>query len=298
MRRGLWGLVPSAALLAALALTTASPVGAHASPDATCINNVALTAVDVLKQSVAPRRDVVQGEYDLATPKGSVSAAVHPTINVYFHVINKGTGLANGDIPQSQIDAQIAVLDNAYAPDFAFTLVTVDRTTNNAWYTATPGSTAEKQAKKALHKGGYADLNIYSNNMGGGLLGWATFPKMNPKPGKVLQDGVFILYSSVPGGSADPYNEGDTATHEVGHWLGLYHTFQGGCNQTGDRVDDTPKEQSPAFGCPIGRDTCTAPGLDPIHNFMDYTDDACMDHFTPGQFHRAGSIFQSIRLGT
>jgi hypothetical protein len=228
-------------------------------------------------------------------------AAVGGVIDVYFHVINKGSGIANGDIPDSQIAAQINVLNNAYATTgWSFNLVATDRTTNSTWYTAGPGTTAETQMKNALRRGTADDLNIYSANPGGGLLGWATFPSSyagNPK-----NDGVVILFSSVPGGTAAPYNLGDTGTHEVGHWMGLYHTFQGGCNKQattgGDLVADTPAERSPAYGCPVGRDSCKSiAGLDPITNFMDYTDDACMDRFSAGQDTRMDAQWTTYRAG-
>jgi len=232
---------------------------------------------------------------------GLIPAVTGGTIDVYFHVINKGTGIANGDVPESQIQDQIAVLNNAFMGfGWTFSLVSIDRTTNASWYTMSNGSAEEAEAKAALRRGTADDLNIYTANPGGGILGWATFPFQYA--GNPLDDGVVLLYSSLPGGSAAPYNLGDTSTHEVGHWLGLYHTFQGGCTdgRRSDLVSDTPAERSPAYGCPIGRDSCSHrrfPGLDPVQNFMDYTDDACMDHFTAGQDTRMDAHFTTYRYG-
>lgn len=244
------------------------------------------------------RQVAVFKENQKAANGGFETNATGGTIPVYWHVINNGSGIANGDIPNSQITAQLNVLNAAYASTgWSFSLVETDRTTNATWYTCS-GGTCETQMKNALRKGSADDLNIYSNNMGGGLLGWATFPSSyasNPK-----NDGVVILYSSVPGGTAAPYNLGDTATHEVGHWMGLYHTFQGGCVKKatgGDGVSDTPAEKSAAFGCPANRDSCPAiSGLDPITNFMDYTDDSCMDRFSSGQDTRMDSMFTTYRF--
>ncbi len=229
------------------------------------------------------------------------AARTSGTIDVYFHVINNGAGIANGDVTSQMISDQMAVLNAAYLnTGWSFNLVSTDRTTNGTWYSDCATSTTEVQIKNALRQGTADDLNIYTCNAGGGLLGWATFPSSyagNPK-----MDGVVVLYSSVPGGTAAPYNLGDTATHEVGHWMGLYHTFQGGCAKNasngGDQVSDTPAEKSSAFGCPIGRNTCTAiAGNDPITNFMDYTDDSCMDRFSTGQDTRMDNLFTTYRDG-
>lgn len=217
-------------------------------------------------------------------------------INVYIHVITDAAG--NGGPSQAMLNNQISVLNAAYAAaGWSFNVVSTDTTRNSSWYTMGYGSTAETQAKNTLRKGTAADLNIYLANIGGGLLGWATFPSdYNSKP---KMDGVVILTSSLPGGSAAPYNLGDTATHEVGHWMGLYHTFQGGCAKQatgGDGVADTPAERSAAYGCPVGRNTCAnIAGNDPITNFMDYTDDACMFEFSAGQVTRFGAQWTTYR---
>ena len=228
-------------------------------------------------------------------------AVTGATVNVYFHVINKGTGIANGDISTTMINDQINVLNAAFGPwGWNFNLVAVDRTTNATWFNECYSSaSAETAMKAALHQGTADDLNIYSANPSGGILGWATFPSSYASA--PTKDGVVLLYSSLPGGSAAPYNLGDTGTHEVGHWMGLYHTFQGGCARQatgGDGVSDTPAERSPASGCPTGRDTCTGsrfPGSDPITNFMDYTTDSCMFLFTAGQDARMDSMFTTYR---
>jgi hypothetical protein len=194
---------------------------------------------------------------------------------------------------------QIAVLNAAYADwGWQFQLLGTDRTTNAAWFANCYGNTTDITAMKtALRQGNAENLNLYSCNPSGGILGYATFPANYGTAAKL--DGVVLLYSSLPGGSAAPYNLGATATHEVGHWMGLYHTFQGGC-QGGDSVSDTPAEKSPAYGCPVSRDTCVGsryPGADPTTNFMDYTDDACMNQFSTGQSVRMNQQFETYRLG-
>jgi hypothetical protein len=234
---------------------------------------------------------------------GQIRKSGAVTIPVVFHVVNKGKGIPNGDIPMKMVIDQVAVLNAAYAgatgsdasnTPFRFALSNVDRTTNASWFEAGPGTAAEREMKTALHVGGPDVLNFYTNNAGGFLLGWATFPFWYA--GDPAMDGVVCLFSSLPGGSTVPYDEGDTGTHEVGHWLGLFHTFQGGCAANyNDFVADTPSERSPAFGCPGGRDTCPKPGLDPIENFMDYSDDPCMYRFTSGQSARMEALSLQYR---
>jgi hypothetical protein len=221
--------------------------------------------------------------------------AMNVSIPVWFHVIRDSNGL--GGVTSTQISNQLSVLNNAFrSAGMSFTNAGTTTTNNTSWYTASHGSTAERDMKNALRRGTATTLNFYINRPGGGLLGWATFPwsySGNPK-----MDGVVVLNGSLPGGSTTNYNEGDTGTHEVGHWLGLYHTFQNGCTSPGDSVSDTPFEASAASGCPTGRDSCPSlAGLDPITNFMDYSYDSCMNTFSAGQNSRMNSMWNSYRAG-
>ncbi|KAF4619258.1 hypothetical protein D9613_005392 [Agrocybe pediades] len=239
-------------------------------------------------------------EADFQANKVSVSAAkAFAPIEVYFHVIQGGSTLALGNVPDSQIQAQIDVLNEDYsASGRTFVLKNITRTTNSNWFKSVgPSTSLQTTMKNTLRVGGAATLNIYSvgfqSGSGSGLLGYATFPSSYKSAPK--DDGVVILYSSLPGGSTTNYNFGQTATHEVGHWAGLYHTFQGGCSGTGDSVSDTPPEASAASGCPTGRDTCSGGGVDPIHNYMDYSYDSCMTEFTAGQITRMNSQLATYR---
>lgn len=237
---------------------------------------------------------------DLPTlPDGSVHI---PTV---FHMISDHPNTqAETARWESLIAAQMRVLNDSFSgktasdaadTPFRFDLVSTTWTVNPDWYTVVPGKN-ERDMKRALYTGDARTLNVYAANIGGGLLGWAYFPK-GYNNGRDYIDGIVILDESMPGGSAGKYAEGDTLTHELGHWLMLDHTFARGCSASGDWVVDTPQEAMPQFDCPVGADTCAAPGEDPIHNFMDYSQDSCMDMFTQGQADRMSDAWQQFRAG-
>jgi len=273
--------------------TTYADAKVKAGSQATERNELTPAQVAARERETADRLAAQRKLSGVAGPYAGILAVNVPVV---VHVIMKDTTRAGGNIPDSMITSQINVMNQGFsgqtggaATGFSFTLTKITRTIEPRWYDLARRS-AERSAKTALHEGGYNTLNFYVSGLGQNLLGYATFPG-----GDLAMDGVVVLNESLPGGTATNYSEGDTGTHEVGHWLGLYHTFQGGCTGNGDYVGDTAAESSPAYQCPIGRDTCAGGDVDPIHNFMDYTYDNCMYEFTAGQASRMNTQWTAYR---
>jgi hypothetical protein len=228
-----------------------------------------------------------------ANAKGKGGKGFRATVPVHFHVVTPDG--VTGNVTLDQIRAQIRVMNAGFSgaeggvdTGFRFTLATVDRTVNAEWYFAGPTTSGERAMKRTLKRGGAGELNYYSTTAGG-YLGWAYYPNIVENATSYL-DGIVVDWESMPGTSteyAGQYDLGKTATHEAGHWINLAHTFEGGCNRWGDHVDDTPAQSIATFGCPVGQDSCPRePGLDPIHNYMDYSFDSCYNQFTAGQAAR------------
>jgi len=320
--------VTSAALaLAAAALTVSgsasptvatltSPVAAAALTGTPCLSQMSahrvradsgLDGVDPNDLSLAQTQQVEKRLAARARLRGlSHDRASLPStrIDVYVHVIQRDSG--SGGVSKSRIKKQISVLNKAYAgktssrssrTPFSFKLKDIDRTRRSAWYRwAPPTETSngdDVAAKAALHRGGPDDLNLYLAVLDDDLLGYSSFPFATT----LARDGVVVLNASLPGGSATDYNRGDTATHEVGHWLGLYHTFENGCVSPGDAVNDTPYQANGRniFSCSTQLDTCGSAGKDPVHNFMSYGDDKCLSRFSKGQVARMSALWQEYR---
>ena len=244
--------------------------------------------------------------------KGSTEKATLLTIPCIFHIITDGAGAEN--ISAAQVQAQVDQLNidfrnlagsthpAAADVEIEFCLAILDENDNilpepgiNRVTTYGDGPFNTNDFENNIKPGTFWDpdqyMNVWVADLSGGLLGYAQFPSnsglggLNANGGAASTDGVVHLYSTIgsvanpfPGGA--PYNLGRTMTHEVGHWLGLRHIW-GDANCGNDFCGDTPQSQTSNYGCP---NLTTCDGVqDMVENYMDYTNDACMNIFTADQ---------------
>jgi hypothetical protein len=264
----------------------------------------------------SPSRAAADCSYNSTTirPEYNPANGAEYDIPVVFHIIQKTNG--EGALDDSFIHSQIDVLNEDFlaiagspgAPGVGgkikFHLATrdpngnptsgINRVTNNQYF-ADPGSGLSPM-KNALAWDTTKYFNIYTNDANG-ALGYATFPSQTAGD---REDGVVLLHTSVgrnaPQGGI--YDQGRTATHEVGHYLGLFHTFQGGCGtgySAGDLLSDTPPQSQPQFDCPTGSAANSCGGTADVHNYMNYTQDTCMFRFTTEQINRMRCSIASYR---
>ncbi|CAN8099620.1 unnamed protein product [Discula destructiva] len=207
-------------------------------------------------------------------------------VDVYFHIAS--TAAEPNLITDANIEAQFAVLRDTYKRyGIALTLQSTDRVVDDLTATGFYGADqtigdnwdAYIAYLQATRKGGYDALNMYFyTNMTRSLSGSCALPTFVTEGDEFFyRDGCQINAATMPGLAAGYALAGQAlghaAIHEAGHWFGLLHTFQGGCGD-GDGVSDTPAQLGSSKGCPVGRDSCPdQPGLDAIHNFMDYSSD-------------------------
>ena len=230
------------------------------------------------------------------------------TIPVVVHVVYR---TSTENISDAQIASQMQVLNDDFRrlnadadntwnqaadSEIEFCLATVDpngNATNGVTRTQTSVSAhGTNDSVKSNSSGGKNAwptdqyLNMWVCNIGGSILGYAQFPG-----GPASTDGVVMdyRYFGTIGTAQAPFDGGRTTTHEVGHWLNLRHIWgDGNCNQD-DFVSDTPNSDAPNYGCATGHVSCSS--VDMVQNYMDYSDDGCMNLFTDGQKTRMRALF-------
>ncbi|KAH7033682.1 uncharacterized protein B0I36DRAFT_362324 [Microdochium trichocladiopsis] len=230
-----------------------------------------------------------------------VQAPAPIVVDTYIHIVAAGKDITDGWVSQTVVNAQVAALNKAYAPwNISFKLLGTDWTVNQTW----ADDLDSMAMKAALRKGTYKTLNIYFQRtiMGGTASGFTYFPMSGP-PVKgsywFNADGAQVQTLTMPGGAPPGWwpMQGMIAVHEIGHWFGLYHTFQGNsCDGAGDMIKDTPQESAPATGCAKPSDSCPSlKGVDPVNNYMDYSGEGCWTQFTKGQAKRMRTNWKIYR---
>jgi hypothetical protein len=304
-RRGLRGLF--GVVLASCAVVPASTCVPARDVAASCLRRASAaepgrqadTAAFTPQRVRAMLRDftaTLRNRYGI-TDERALATGRRLVIPVRFHMITSGR---SGRLSRSTVDRQIQTLNAAYGgatggadTGVSFRLAGMNVDDNTQWFEWP--HLYQAQMLGALVAGGPGTLNLFTAAVGSDVLGFSSFPQLYRL--RPSLDGVVVDYRSVPGGEFERFGRGYTAVHEIGHWLGLFHTFEGGCLPPGDGVDDTPYEGLPTQACPSRKDTCPAPGTDPIHNFMDYGSDACMREFTAGQGLRIRAMWAAYRAG-
>jgi len=212
-------------------------------------------------------------------------------VKIAWHVIYSSSGV--GNLTDSQIYQQVEWLNEAFAGhEFYFTLEVIDRTVNNDWFNDMY-DTYDAAAKQALYFDPYHHMNVYSASLWqDGVGGYAYLP--NSWPQGSYMHGIVIDYRSLP-----YYNNGsgDTGVHEAGHYLGLHHTFYNNCSTNNDGVGDTPAHHEDYNNiCNDNLDSCPdLPGNDPVHNYMNYTNNACRTEYSSGQKDRMHAMVAQYR---
>lgn len=313
--RAPWGASTVLAVVALLAATgSAPPAGSAAAAEEQCVERASGARSErLLDHRQFSRRYVRRVERDYqqrlaVSLQRSRARGMTMRIPVHAHVVD-GTGRREQGPSRQGVLRQLAIINDAYsggqgeanvATPLRFYLASYERVVNDWWHNGALDDRADRAMRRNLHRGGPDALNLYfsqpqvHDGSGGVVLGYSSFPwQVKRRP---LLDGVSIHLDSMPGGSARGYNRGDSAVHEIGHWLGLFHTFEGGCSPRNDMVSDTPAAAQPSFTCEEGRDSCPAdPGPDPVHNFLDYSYDSCMNRFTAGQVERMAGMWLAYR---
>ena len=232
------------------------------------------------------RTQITRVDEEIRASRGRERKVASVKIEVVFTHLTYGN---LGHVSLVQRKDQIEILNqafNQFGISFSFDEEKTQFVDDYSWYYMGQNSRAERDAKATLQVDPNKYLNFYTGGLQAGLLGWARFPF--DFAGDPVLDGVVMLDGTLPDGDEENYNLGKTAIHEIGHWCGLYHTFQGGCSLYGDHVNDTVPHNGPNHGCPTEAENnaCDSNQMAPFQNYMNYVYDRCMDEFTNDQGQR------------